>query len=178
MLKEKEYNVNFEQCYKNYALALTKLIYKKIKNWDTANDLTQEIFLKLFSEKIPLDINVLSTLPFLYKIATNITIDFLRKHKKRDQKTIKYIDEINLINAFKNNPEESYLKGEVISSLYDIVKSFPEKEQDIFYLKHFNQKKLIEISREKNLCYYEVRKNFKKINNKIKENLEDYFKDQ
>jgi len=66
--------------YNNYSLALYKYILKIIKDTQQAEDLTQDTFMKAYTY-ITRGKDVTYPKTFLYRIAHNLTIDYIRKNK-------------------------------------------------------------------------------------------------
>lgn len=68
------------QWYDEYGVALFKYIFKIIQDEQQAEDLTQDTFLKAYTY---LENNNQVDYPktFLYRMAHNLTIDYIRKHK-------------------------------------------------------------------------------------------------
>jgi RNA polymerase sigma-70 factor (ECF subfamily) len=72
----------FTDVLENYQSAIISVIYKMIHSWDTAQDLAQESFIKLWDDrgKIREDKPIFK---LLYKIAVNQAIEHLRKNKNK-----------------------------------------------------------------------------------------------
>jgi RNA polymerase sigma factor (sigma-70 family) len=73
-MSEEQFSVIIEK----YQIPVISLIFKMISSWETARDLAQDTFVKLWNyrDKIQTD---LPSFTLIYKIAMNISIDFLRK---------------------------------------------------------------------------------------------------
>jgi RNA polymerase sigma-70 factor (ECF subfamily) len=130
----------FGYLQKKYQRIVSSLIRKMIKNEDDVKDLTQETFIKAF--------NALSSFQFgytfsswLYRIASNNCIDFLRK---------KRFTTISLSSPLPGDDEEHYLEIEdesfqpELSLLSDerreainkVIASLPENYREIIKLRH------------------------------------------
>jgi RNA polymerase sigma-70 factor (ECF subfamily) len=69
---------SFESIVHRYHRPVTKFIYRMVQDYETALDLTQEVFLKVYTALERYDDRYkFST--WLFKIASNHTIDYLRK---------------------------------------------------------------------------------------------------
>lgn len=66
--------------YDEYSVSIFKYILKLIKDAEQAEDLTQETFIKAYTY-ISNNKQVDYPKTFLYRIAHNLTIDYIRKHK-------------------------------------------------------------------------------------------------
>lgn len=71
------------QWYDQYSAALFKYINKMVKDAQQAEDLTQETFIKAYSHlsKKHKNQEIKHPKAFLYRIAHNLTVDFLRKRR-------------------------------------------------------------------------------------------------
>ena len=133
------------------------MMYKMVSNRDDAEDLTIEAFGKAFKrlEQYRPDF-AFST--WLFKIASNNCIDFLRKKKKAtlvsldqgysndegDESTID-IEELNL------NPEQAYMKEQRKEEMHKIVDQLKPKYRQLVELRYFEEKSYEEIADDLNL---------------------------
>ncbi len=69
----------FSLLYKEYYVPLYRYIYVRVRNKDTAEDLTQDVFLKIYRSIESLDPSISSPLGYFFTIARNTLIDFWRK---------------------------------------------------------------------------------------------------
>ncbi|MCP4134701.1 MAG: sigma-70 family RNA polymerase sigma factor [bacterium] len=79
--KQKHKNSEFSKLYYCYYHYIFSLINIKIQDYDTSCDLTQEVFMRLFSK---LD-TVTSIKPWLISVQKNVLFEFYRKNKKPNQ---------------------------------------------------------------------------------------------
>lgn len=79
----------FESLIEGYQKKVFNIVFRMLGNYDDANDVTQEVFIKVFRYlKNFKEQSLFST--WLYRIATNTCLDELRKNKN---KNIIYIDQ-------------------------------------------------------------------------------------
>lgn len=74
----------FEELISSYTKPLLNYIYRYVKNQADAEDILQETYIKVYNSLKTFEGNS-SFKTWLYRIATNLCIDFLRKNKKNDQ---------------------------------------------------------------------------------------------
>ena len=74
--------------YKNYADALYGVIKKVITDDDTAQDVLQETFVKIWRYSKKYDANKAKLFTWLYRIAYNTSIDKIRSLKKKTEKEV------------------------------------------------------------------------------------------
>ncbi len=146
-----------EQAYadlmKRYKKPVYHMILKMIRNVDDAEDLTIEAFAKAFKNlhKFKKDFTF-ST--WLFRIATNNTIDFIRK---------KRLNTMSLNTSFKDdngeavtidvedknlNPQEEAIKAQKIKLVRMFVNKLPAKYQRLVKLRYFDELSYDEIAKE------------------------------
>lgn len=138
-----------------YTDSLYFLALKIVNNKDDAMDLTVETFAKAFEniEKYKPDF-AFST--WIFKIATNNCIDFVRK------KRLKVVSLQSLTEENKDerqfymisntlNPEETSIKKEESENLKNILEHLPQRYQTLIILKYYDEKSYEEISQQLDL---------------------------
>ena len=150
-------NEHDEQAYAmlmdRYKKPVYHMILKMVRNVDDAEDLTIEAFTKAFKNlyKFKKDYTF-ST--WLFRIATNNSIDFIRK-KKLDTMSLNtgYQDEsganVTIDVKDKNlNPQEEAIKAQKIELIQLFVTKLPAKYQRLVRLRYFKELSYEEIARE------------------------------
>lgn len=129
------------------------MVLKMVRNVDDAEDLTIEAFAKAFKNlhKFKKDYTF-ST--WLFRIATNNAIDFIRK-KKLDTTSLNssYTDDnganINIDLPDKGlNPQEMAIKSQKIELIQMFVTKLPAKYQRLVRLRYFDEFSYDEIAKE------------------------------
>ncbi len=143
----------FAELLSRYEKSVYHMILKMVRNVDDAEDLTIEAFGKAFKNihKFKPDFSF-ST--WLFRIATNNSIDFIRK---------KRLDTMSIHSQFKNpegqdieidikdknlNPQEEAIKGQKIEYMQLIVTKLPPKYQHLVRLRYFKELSYEEIAKE------------------------------
>ena len=144
-----------EKAYSELTQKYQKPLYfhvrKMIRNPDFAEDLVQDIFLKAFkSLKNYKNDYALST--WLYRIATNHTIDYLRK-KKLETLSINADDSDDTHAAIQladedNFTDEPMIKRERKNKVREAIDQLPEKYREVILKRHIEEKSYQEISEE------------------------------
>ena len=136
-----------------YKKPVYHMILKMIRNVDDAEDLTIEAFAKAFKNlhKFKKDFTF-ST--WLFRIATNNTIDFIRK-KRLDTMSLDTSfkddngDSVTIDVADKNlNPQEEAIKSQKIELVRMFVTKLPAKYQRLVKLRYFDELSYDEIAKE------------------------------
>ena len=145
----------YSEIMKSYKNSIYFTILKMIKNRDDAEDLTIEAFSKAFKNlhKFKKEFTF-ST--WLFRIATNNTIDFIRKKKlattsihtslkdEAGQNIELDIKDSNL------NPNEITVKNEKKIIVRQLVNKLPEKYQNLVKLRYFEELSYKEIAHKTN----------------------------
>lgn len=143
----------FAELMKRYKKPVYHMILKMVRNVDDAEDLTMEAFAKAFRNlrKFKKDYTF-ST--WLFRIATNNAIDFIRKKK---------LETMSLDTSFKDdsgesvkidvednelNPMEETIKSQKIELIRIFVDKLPPKYQRLVKLRYFDELSYDEIARE------------------------------
>lgn len=143
----------FAMLMERYRKPVYHMILKMVRNVDDAEDLTIEAFTKAFKNlyKFKKDYTF-ST--WLFRIATNNSIDFIRK-KKLDTMSLdtSYQDETgtNMTIDVKDknlNPQEEAIKAQKIELIQLFVTKLPAKYQRLVRLRYFNELSYEEIAKE------------------------------
>ncbi len=143
----------YAELMKRYKKPVYHMILKMVRNVDDAEDLTIEAFAKAFKNlhRFKKDYTF-ST--WLFRIATNNAIDFIRKKK---------LDTMSLDSAYKDdegesvgidvqddklNPQEEAIKKQKIGLIRNFVTKLPPKYQRLVKLRYFDELSYEEIAQE------------------------------
>src|SRR6188474_2966534 len=75
---------SFEEIVRRYQRPISAYVYRMVGNYESALDLTQEIFIKVYNS-LQRYRSEFKFSTWIYKIAHNTAIDHLRRHTVRDQ---------------------------------------------------------------------------------------------
>lgn len=118
-----------EAIYKHFNRPLFNLVYRYTYNSEMAEDLLQDIFLKVFSHLHDIR-NEETFVGWIYRIAVNTCYSYLRRKKSQLQRTIP-LDEVE-----GKIEGETYKSGDEImkKSLDDAIQNLPDKMKSNFLL--------------------------------------------
>ncbi len=132
------------------------MMLKMVKNADDADDLTIEAFGKAFNRLHQYTPNfAFST--WLYRIATNNCIDFIRKKKMVTMSIDKTIDDgegggMSIeIKSENLNPEERFVRKQKIRIMREIVDHLKPRYRELVILRYFKELSYDEIAEETEL---------------------------
>lgn len=163
----------FEILMKKYESKVINLVYNLIKNKESAEDITQDVFITVYY-KLYLFNKKSSLSTWIYKIAYNKSIDFIRKNKKKD---IVNSDIVPLTTEFMS-PEHNLELSETKLSIKNFVSSLKDVDKRILTLRcsddnlTFNDIAVILDMSESNVKkrYYKIYQSYEKytgINNSL-----------
>ncbi|WKB80722.1 RNA polymerase sigma factor [Cellulophaga lytica] len=142
-LKEKNSQAKaFEVLVDTYKERLYWHIRKIVLNHDDADDVLQNTFIKVFRniDKFKGDSKLFS---WIYRIATNESLSFLKTKSKMLGVTSEELQELLL----ENLQSDVYFEGDEIQlKLQKAISTLPEKQKLVFNMKYFDELKYEEIS--------------------------------
>lgn len=142
-------NLNtFETLVSRYQGKIFSFIYRMVNSNEDARDLTQEVFLQVY-RSLGHFRGDSSFSNWVYRIASNKCLDFLRRNKKN--KTVEFNDNLHqtpqqIIRINSNNPEQVYLNEEKIRRLRRIISGLPDRYRIAIVLFHYENMSYQQIS--------------------------------
>jgi RNA polymerase sigma-70 factor, ECF subfamily len=142
---------SFARLRQKYHDAIFNLIYRMIREKDEVEDLTQEAFIKAFASLSSFnDEYAFST--WLYKIATNNCIDYIRRKKLHTFSIDKPIESKESDFSFElpdssNEPDQEMIATQRRKLLDDAINSLPPKYRQVIVMRHQEELEYQEIAR-------------------------------
>jgi RNA polymerase sigma-70 factor, ECF subfamily len=138
----------FGQLVSRYKDAITNYLNMMVADYDTAVDLCQETFLRVY-RNIHRYSNLYQFSTWIYRIATNLAIDEMRYRKRRGSVFYRNIwgnrkaadkeaPEFELTDA-RRGPRDEILRKESSQVLGDAIRSLPEKYRTAFIMKEVQE---------------------------------------
>jgi RNA polymerase sigma factor (sigma-70 family) len=176
----------YAELMQRYKDSIYFMALKMVNNKDDAMDLTVETFGRAFEniEKYKPDF-AFST--WLFRIATNNCIDFIRKKRLNvislQSLTEEDIDDKQLHILSDNlNPEETSIKKQEREKLKNIIDHLPQRYRTLIILKYYDEKSYEEIAQQLDLSLgtvkaqlFRARDLMSKVMNRKKKNLRSDF---
>lgn len=132
----------FAQVVQQYSEPLYWKIRRMVLSHDDANDVLQNVFLKAWTNMGEFK-NKSRMSTWLYRIAVNETLDFLRKKKRMD--SFCGSDDASVANQLL---ADEYFDGdETQAQLQEAIAQLPEVQRMVFNLRYFDEMKYSEMSR-------------------------------
>jgi RNA polymerase sigma factor (sigma-70 family) len=173
------FNEIFTINYRKYSLPVIRFLRRIVYDRDVSEELCQEVFLRVYEKNVHLDPDSSQTLNFLFTVAKHIAIDYLRRKRAEEEKLRNMnLEEVVMDRQFYEDIGNACLRGEIISTLSDVINTFPEKKRDLFIAKSFGNKTGASLARDSGLSAYHIRKIEEEVHRKIRDNLGQYFDGQ
>jgi len=141
----------YKRLMKKYRASLSNLIHHLVRNRGDVEDLTQEAFVKAFiSLRNFNDEFAFST--WLYKIATNNTIDYVRKHKLETFSIDKPIASDDSDYSYElpdttYQPDKTIIQQQRKALMEEAIAKLPEKYKRVIVLRHTEERDYAEIAK-------------------------------
>lgn len=146
----------YAELLQRYRESVYFMMLKMVNNKDDADDLTIEAFGRAFKKLDQYTPNyAFST--WLFKIASNNAIDFLRKKKLTNSVSLDTrndnsdYDTSNLVKSTHLNPEEFYIKKQKVEMVRTVIDKLKPKYRELVELFYFQELSHEEISERLNL---------------------------
>lgn len=124
---------SFKQIYDLYHSSVYHYCRKFLIDESFAEDATADVFIKLWEKHAIID-DSKSIRPFLFKLAKDISYNYLRKIASDDRLKEAYIKRYPLVE--KQDAELSYIEKENQIRLDTLIDSLPGKRKEIFKLRY------------------------------------------
>jgi RNA polymerase sigma-70 factor (ECF subfamily) len=129
---------SFEELVKRYQRPISAYVYRMVGDYESALDLTQEIFIKVYGSLSRYRPEFkFST--WIYKIAHNCAVDYLRRNAGRERSMVNGTesDQYDMpIESDCLSPEQESEREERRVELEGIVKSLPAAYRELIVLRH------------------------------------------
>ena len=141
---------SYRKLRQKYHEPIYNLIYRMIRDKDEVEDLTQEAFIKAFMSLSSFnDEFAFST--WLYKIATNNCIDYIRRKKLQTFSIDKPIESKESDYTYElpdstYEPDQELIERQRKKLLEDAINSLPAKYRHVIHLRHVEEKEYQEIA--------------------------------
>lgn len=160
--------VAFEQLFQRHQDRIYSVAIRMMNNPEDALDITQEIFLRAY-QKIGKFKFTSAFSTWLYKLATNLCIDELRK-RKRSTDTVPLEEAVS--KADINTPEDNAILKDRESQIWKAINSLKDKERAIIVLRDIEGLSYKEISEVFGCSLGRVKSRIHEARQKLKNLLE------
>ena len=148
-----------EAVYREYYSNVYGYIISKINNIHDAEDLTADVFVKIYAKLDTFDESKASLSTWIYTVTKNTLTDYYRTRKVFFEIPEDAEDEISV--------EDEICNAEALENLANALEALDKRERDIIILHYYSGKTLKEIAEKLGISYAYV----KILQNKALENL-------
>ena len=158
----------FDLIYSEFNPRLKKFISVLTKNESDADELVQEVFIKIWQNREKLK-NYSSFESYLFRVAYRTTIDLLRKRSKE----AKYIEHVKSLQVFEEYPDhiEELDRDELEVKLNHLIEEMPVRQREVFKMKYFQDSSYKEIADHFGISVNTVQNHMAKAHKFLKEKL-------
>lgn len=125
----------FEELVRRYQRPIAAYVYRMVGDYDAALDLTQEVFIKVYNSLARYR-SEFKFSTWIYKIAHNAAIDYLRRHAVREQALVDGERREVAVESRRLTPEQESEKRERCSEIEAVVRLLPTSYRELIVLRH------------------------------------------
>ena len=163
-----DYELAFKAIVESYSERLYWHVRRLLCSHEDTNDLLQDIFIKIWTA-MPSFRGDSQLYTWLYRIATNETLNRLRKLRRENAISLDAVGEILATRV----DEDPYFNGTALQrELYKAIQSLPEKQRLVFNLRYFDEMKYEDIAEITGTSTGALKASYHHAYNKIKDALE------
>jgi RNA polymerase sigma-70 factor (ECF subfamily) len=129
--------LSFDEIFESYQERIYNCTYRLMGNAEEARDLTQETFLRAYTGLAKID-GELKVGPWLYRIATNLCLDQLRRRKLiRWESWDGFVSLFHPSQVARDNPERDTLTHESRELVHRVLQELPPKYRLCLVLREY-----------------------------------------
>jgi len=161
----------FNQIVRLYKERLYWHVRRFLCSHEDTNDILQDIFIKIWAA-LPSFRGDAQLFTWLYRIATNEVLNYLRKQKFKSLVSFESMQEM----MEKKIDEDAFFNGdEVQRQLHKAIQKLPQKQRIVFNLRYFDEMKYEDISEITGTSVGSLKASYHHAYTKIKDELQKYF---
>ncbi len=171
-LKNSDEEKFIEFLFKLFYAPLCKAVYNIVFDRDAAEDIVQDVFVKVWHKRDRLDLSQ-SVKAYLYRSAFNTALNYLEKNKKKVM-----LDDVLLsrTNQSSNLTEESLNYQEIEQKISEAIAQLPPRCRAVFTMSRFEEMSYQEIAQTLGISVKAVEKQISKALQQLRKRLRVYIK--
>lgn len=168
----------FARHYHALAGPLTGFIQRLVYRRDIAEELVQDVFLRIFERGIDIGDKPGEAAALVYTMGRNITIDYLRRlRNERHKYRLLRADGTAPDQGCDRSVEEAWVDGQVISTLHDTIDALPDDDRRLFLERNFDNVSGAALARDRGVSTYRIRRIEQGVRTRIRERLKGFYPD-
>ncbi len=164
-----------EEAFSGIVECYSERLYLHIRRFvcchEDADDLVQEVFIKIWAA-LPSFRRDAQLFTWIYRIATNEVLNFLRKQKLR---ALVSLDSSEFILAKKIDEDVSLNGDRLQRELHKAILKLPEKQRIVFNLRYFDEMKYEDMAEITGTSVGALKASYHHAYNKVKEEIQKHF---
>ncbi len=142
----------FARIFNLYGQDVRRFLLFKSKNIDTADDILQEVFFKLWQNCDNVDYQKVKS--YLFSVANNMFLNMIKHNKV----VLNYEKTYNGSQTNQQSPEYLMIEDEFYEKIQNEIALLPEKQRKVFLMNRIENKKYREIAEELQISIKAVEK--------------------
>lgn len=160
-----------ESLFKSFFPLVCKTIYRLVLDTATAEDLAQEVFIRIWNRRSALQDVYFKA--YLHRAAINMALDHLDKNK-RQGKHLSIEDNVIQLPASSGAADSSHHLKQTSAHIQQAIDRLPQKCREIFVLSRFEEMTYREIAATLNISVKTVENQMITALKKLRVSLQDY----
>ncbi len=171
----------FEELVRRYQRQVANIIYLTLGNREEVEDLTQEVFIRVYRSLHRFDFGA-SLYSWIYRIATNLCIDEIRRRKIKKTLSLDFFQEGKLEREQKSKKQSDSLDRVLEQEKKEIIREALQKLSPIhrtaLVLREYEDLSYAEIASTLKIRPQAVKSRIFRARQELKSLLQDYFKER
>jgi len=143
---------DFEKVFQQYKDKVFKTAYLIVGNTAEAEDILQEVFIKVYKSTDSYDPGKGSMGTWLHRITVNHCISQKRKKRVAEYSSNRMEERgVELVDLAEEQPEELSMKSEQSRQIWNLIKSMDEKHRSVLSLRYYEELSYDEIAKALNI---------------------------
>jgi RNA polymerase sigma-70 factor (ECF subfamily) len=164
-----------EEAFSGIVECYSERLYFHIRRFvcchEDTDDLVQEVFIKIWAA-LPSFRRDAQLFTWIYRIATNEVLNFLRKQKLR---ALVSLDSSEFILAKKIDEDVSFNGDRLQRELHKAILKLPEKQRIVFNLRYFDEMKYEDMAEITGTSVGALKASYHHAYNKVKDEIQKHF---
>ncbi|KWW26233.1 MAG: RNA polymerase sigma-70 factor [bacterium] len=160
---------SFNKLFRRYYTPLTRFCVRFVADGDQAQEIVQDLFVKLWTNREKLVFNT-SFESYMLRSVRNAAITFINKERSHAEANERVLGD----DSDANDPSETLQSNNLESSYRAILASMPEKRREVFLASRYDGMKYSEIAEKMDLSQKTVESHMSAAIKQLREGLKDY----
>ncbi len=165
----------FGELVAKYSKAVYYLAYRFVRDHDTADEMTQESFVKAY-QAIGTFIEGKSFKSWIFAIAANLSKNYIKRSKRQSSLDDTIPDDVLEDKKVASNPHETVVAKDLGNKISQAVETLPEEYKSVFILRTYEDMSYDEIADTLNIEVGTVMSRLFRARARLKKELKDYLK--